>query len=253
VTNPRRCVFCGARAKLTHEHVFPRWIEQYIPGEGGFTNVRAMVTDREILEQDSWRSSRLDLRVRAVCGSCNNGWMSKLEGAVQSILKPILLGVSPTVSGADRKILARWVVKTGIVMNAWHGDKLDSPDPLAKEAVRAGLRPEHVKAWFGRCIPMPTYLHTDQSRVGMLDHHDGESFVILTSVFSVGPVVFQSMIPVPQQSFNLDVPAQGEIVPLWPYDDRAHLPLRWDDLVALSVNEVLALTPSPSANGASGV
>jgi hypothetical protein len=248
-------VFCGRTGALTREHIFPHWIEPYIPGEGGFTNVRAMATDREILEQDSWPSSRLDLRVRAVCASCNNGWMSRLEGAVQPILKPILLGESPTVSGADRKTLARWAVKTGIVMNAWHGDKLESPDPLAKEAVRADLRPDHVTAWFGRCVPMASYLYMDQSRVGVLDDNYDESFVILTSVFSAGPVVFQSMIPVPQQAFRLDLPAQDEIVPLWPYDDRAHLPLRWDDLATLSQNDVQALTPRPTppANGASGV
>ena len=63
------CVFCG-RGPVTNEHVFPRWLNRYLPadrrqqqqaryGEEGFDIQRPAIG--------------LDFRVRKVCADCNGG------------------------------------------------------------------------------------------------------------------------------------------------------------------------------------
>lgn len=61
---------------------------------------------------------RLDtFKLNRVCESCNNGWMSDLEG----VAKPILMGLIKTGRALDslneeeRQILAKWAGKTAII------------------------------------------------------------------------------------------------------------------------------------------
>ncbi len=117
-------MFCGATGGLTQEHIFPAWLERYVPGDGDFTMYRAKTTDREVLSEATWSTRELDVRVGAVCHNCNHGWMSDLETAVQPIMRPILLEQDTMLSGDERLTLARWICKTGIVMNAWKGPRV---------------------------------------------------------------------------------------------------------------------------------
>ena len=105
----RRCVFCGA-ADLTLEHALPSWIPKRL-GLTGPVTVRqggAPVAQRQVLE----------VKIRAVCGSCNKGWMADLEGRVSQLIGnsmrdgPTRFGLGP----ADQKVVATWAVKTALML-----------------------------------------------------------------------------------------------------------------------------------------
>jgi hypothetical protein len=81
------CVFCGA-SPTTNEHVFPRWIERFLPDDR-----------RQRLELTRYGDSGYDrvvdkiglaIRVNRVCALCSNGWMSPLETASIDVLTPLI-------------------------------------------------------------------------------------------------------------------------------------------------------------------
>ena len=106
------CVFCGARAD-SREHVWPRWLSrllaQYNPG-GLFTIENTLRPDR-----GPFSSAGMDLKLRRVCGACNNGWMSDLEAAAQPVLAPMIEGWPTTLSADQQEIAAAWAMKTALV------------------------------------------------------------------------------------------------------------------------------------------
>jgi hypothetical protein len=73
-------------------------------------------------ERTEMRSYRADevagLSARAVCGSCNSGWMARLEKAARPILRPLILGQPRTLSMSEQLLAATWAVKTAIVSEA---------------------------------------------------------------------------------------------------------------------------------------
>lgn len=95
------------------------------PGPYNQTSRREIVTATEQGDSRGVRTQRQTLdrgaqvpiqmyTVKAVCGSCNNGWMSRLENHARSILTAMASGVV-RLTNVERKVLARWVTKTLIM------------------------------------------------------------------------------------------------------------------------------------------
>src|SRR4051794_30508676 len=105
-----RCAACDSAAVMSREDVLPRWLHgglRTASRADGSTRVQPL-------------RARLDLRARiwanAVCRPCNNGWMSRLETAVQPALEPLILGPSRQGSIEDATILATWATKTSLIV-----------------------------------------------------------------------------------------------------------------------------------------
>src|SRR4051812_47707066 len=112
------CAFCRTDTTLTREHVFPAWLNAYLP------------TDRPywILEHDRFVGERtfevrrpargLDFTVRAVCAQCNGGWMSRLEGEARPILEPLMTSRELRPLMKDEQLaVGRWATKTAMMMD----------------------------------------------------------------------------------------------------------------------------------------
>ncbi|MCS6897177.1 MAG: hypothetical protein NZM29_04325, partial [Nitrospira sp.] len=54
-------------------------------------------------------------KVGSVCHSCNNGWMSRLEGDVKPILTPMVLGNSVTLEAQQQERLTTWMTKCAML------------------------------------------------------------------------------------------------------------------------------------------
>jgi hypothetical protein len=136
VIAPKPCGFCGARVKLSEEHIFADWLAPYLPdiGPAGHTTSQRMhripgpkgvaalkmkpltvKAKRGILQgrRKPVKSSSLKI----VCERCNNGWMSRIQDQVKPILLPMLHGRWPTeISRWDRRILAAWATMFTMVI-----------------------------------------------------------------------------------------------------------------------------------------
>jgi hypothetical protein len=109
---PGTCAFCGATAKLTGEHVFGDWLSKIgldpdpVPHLGSPLNR----VGRELGTKPPFRTT-----VKKVCGSCNGGWMSDLEGVARRVMTPFILGEPGVIQPEDLGAVAAWVQKTALV------------------------------------------------------------------------------------------------------------------------------------------
>src|ERR1035441_9227231 len=122
----KSCLFCGCtlRSKKagsggkSNEHIIPNWLMDHL-------GVRDMTITPTVTEIASGRI--VDFRQHAVsafvagtvCGLCNNGWMSRLEGDAKPIL--IRLIEDPhrleNLDLNQRALIARWTLKTAAMLN----------------------------------------------------------------------------------------------------------------------------------------
>jgi hypothetical protein len=104
------CVFCG-RGPTTKEHALPRWIRESFP-RGEITHAYEHPSG----ERREWRSTDVALEVGAVCGNCNHGWMSALEGAVKPTLERMFRGERVRMSAGQSRDVATWALKTTLML-----------------------------------------------------------------------------------------------------------------------------------------
>jgi len=78
------------------------------------------------------------ITIRAVCTGCNNGWMSKLEGAARPALTSLVLGQAVTLQAEQVAAVARWIaLKCMVAEHASPGKALTPRED--REALRASL------------------------------------------------------------------------------------------------------------------
>jgi len=110
-TMPDGCVFCGLAGPRTREHVFGQWVSSIgldlSPVEHHAGRLNGV--PRDMGSQPPYR-----LTVKDVCASCNNGWMSRLEGIAGRVLTPLILGQSGVIAIEDQATIAMWVQKTAL-------------------------------------------------------------------------------------------------------------------------------------------
>jgi len=130
-------VFCG-KTPVTSEHVFKR----------GFRKKLNLPTgDRRFDQQkglDQPKTSRSDpnplfeLKVRHVCAKCNNGWMNRLDLAVEHWV------LNPDNEPCDPTNLRRWAIKTAIVYSL----TAQSSAVLPRADYERLLDGEDINEWF---------------------------------------------------------------------------------------------------------
>ncbi len=117
---PKTCIFCGLRGNLSKEHFWPEWLAPHLePPESNahvteFHSAEGKQPHR--LERRSERQGSVTTKkIRAVCASCNNGWMSSLESNAKPVLLALMNRNQSTISLEESHALARWVTLKSIV------------------------------------------------------------------------------------------------------------------------------------------
>jgi hypothetical protein len=108
----RSCVFCGGDVD-SREHVYPDWLTDELPGEGIFRHE----IEREGVAIPPWSTARVSMRVRQVCGACNNGWMSRLETRAKPLIGPMTRGEPFELrTWRDYATVTAWGYKTALML-----------------------------------------------------------------------------------------------------------------------------------------
>jgi hypothetical protein len=87
----RICIFCdatGASVKITREHTFSNWINQVLTrdviGPDISCACASIMRGPQAGAVNTWPATEAASHThRAVCKTCNNGWMNDLEIAVR--------------------------------------------------------------------------------------------------------------------------------------------------------------------------
>lgn len=122
----RSCIFCG-KTNLTKEHILPKWLQGYWGQMAGGLHVIEKANGDSI----QFVAKAFDQTARIVCESCNSGWMAQIEAETAKILGPMITGpgVGRSLNLEEQSILARWAVKTLIVLEYANSDNTNHIPP----------------------------------------------------------------------------------------------------------------------------
>jgi hypothetical protein len=153
----RRCIFCEGTGRLTREHVIPQWMTDVLPEQLPWRGQDQTVV---LLPPDSPPSS-MDLghreaperfnasTIRAVCGSCNSGWMSTLEGSAQDALTSLVRGERRALEIPTIELVASWAIKTSLVAQLTSSAAAAALDDLYHQFFRDRRPSPNAFVWAG--------------------------------------------------------------------------------------------------------
>ncbi len=237
------CFFCGRHGIRAREHVFAKtWLDELQAGQ------ERIVLDRRSFEDDTLEDTRKhrydSLTCGDVCGSCNSGWMSDLEGAI----KPWIVGIKEkadlsSLQGPPRRLtFSRWALKTACVIDRIEG-MFEIPAHIPRQLtelreavpqyvhVLAGWQPYEGRALFSlsqrnKWIKYPR----EASEPGPAPLPSEGWFKV---AFSIGCLLVL-VAGVPSADYQLVVGTGGIHVPIWPSTKvvchHFYYPLRLDGL-----------------------
>ncbi len=133
----QRCAYCDHPCQQTREHVVPRLYND-TPGEAETFSARAPLTHL-----------KGDLIVRDVCGGCNNGVLSGLDGYGKALYEryfaaPVYEGETVTFD-YDGDRLLRWLLK--LSYNSARAQNADIRVLREYRAVMLGESPSRTPTW----------------------------------------------------------------------------------------------------------
>lgn len=122
------CVFCGMSGDLTLEHLYGQWLKKANLSQ---EHSRHTVGRHNNLGRELGTFGPFDLKVKDVCRTCNNGWMSRLESDAQRSVTPMLEGIAMTIARDDLGALSKWFQKTALVAMLVVNRLDPSPEPFS--------------------------------------------------------------------------------------------------------------------------
>jgi len=139
----RKCLFCENPAK-TREHIWPEWVLKRL-------NVREPI-HQKMGNEPAQLLPNPEQKVKAVCGTCNNGWMHELENLNIPLIGNLMQDVAFALNGLQQYQLATWAVKMSMI-----GDFLARSqrplffDQVEREQLRvANNLPDRTQVWIAR-------------------------------------------------------------------------------------------------------
>jgi hypothetical protein len=176
---------CGCTDDLTDEHVISKTVRKQLP----------LVTGVRRIFQGRTSGQRQVLHVvleKAVCQTCNNGWMRDLENDFVALLGPQLRNERAARLNPDaQERVATWAIKTALLLQlysiALDGKNAYAPQDNLTWLVDHVSPPPGSEVWFGRHNARNRQLHW--SRPGAMYWHDTTP-ISYVNTFSVGYVVF---------------------------------------------------------------
>ena len=112
--------------------MLPDWLKRVLPEVVTLGKIQHSI----VTEGKSWYARAFTQTVKAVCRSCNTGWMSRLEDEAKPYLSPLIRGdnLSPgqaaILSVEAQTVIARWALKTALVIRELSSG-VDIPVPAA--------------------------------------------------------------------------------------------------------------------------
>lgn len=149
------CIFCSAHAKKSKEHIWPDWMAEYFARADGQSHNRNTYTSRwheQLCQKEMQRPGHLStVKLRVVCESCNNGWMSRLESETKRLLKPMMEEEEIELNGTQQRTLALWAAVKAIVGEYAEPDIAVTPKKDRRRIKEDGAIPEYYAVYLGYC------------------------------------------------------------------------------------------------------
>jgi hypothetical protein len=128
----KTCPFCRGRAediKVTREYLFTGWASE-LPAPGGagpdIGCERSILPGAQDETAGTWPVTEVAGHSRrAVCETCDQGWMASLEGAARPFLTRMVKGSETRLTTEEQITLATWaVLKAAVFEHVWTHDPI---------------------------------------------------------------------------------------------------------------------------------
>lgn len=224
---------------MTKEHVIPRWLTQVLPEQARYrgqdqTTVllhpeRAVHSSRRREVAEPFNS----ITVKAVCGSCNNGFMNGIEGEARPWLSTMIRGsfaLSMSIEAATA--VAVWAVKTSLMAQLTGSDPAEL-DQVYKEFYASRLPTAECLVW-AAAVGNESWALRAECRTALLPSSDGSPTNvvdppnILTVTIGLGALLLHVIVDpiLGRPTWNLTSAFDGGLIPLWPDPHPVNWPPR---------------------------
>jgi hypothetical protein len=129
-----RCIFCTRQPPdivMSREHVFPDWLRQIFPRTAGTTHTLGVMEWAGAPGRSPAKQTRKQRpghsgtkKIRRVCKTCNETWLSNIEKIAKPILAPLINGEKIELDATKQRILATWAAKTVMTAEQIHPNKV---------------------------------------------------------------------------------------------------------------------------------
>ena len=148
-----KCVFCPSEGKRSKEHIWPEWMAEYFERSDGQRHRRDILTSKwkeNLSTKEIERPGHLSThKVRVVCKSCNNGWMSRLESKTKPVLVPMLKNQETQLTQSYQETLALWITVKTIVGEYSEPDIAVTPEIDRHLVKEQGRIPDYYAIYLG--------------------------------------------------------------------------------------------------------
>ncbi len=148
----RTCMFCQEQAS-SREDIWPQWLTKRFPS----SDASCMEAERGGQKLGTWkRKSPKLLLARCVCGSCNYGWMSKLEVEMKPIVESILDKRLRVLDASSQAVISVWAIKTAMALEALYPKREYFYSKDERQNMRAiSAIPMRTSIWIASCVNQP--------------------------------------------------------------------------------------------------
>ena len=152
MSKPQRlCIFCDGKP-VTKEHIWSEWTRDLIgrPSARSHLNIVSKNLDRSIIAARRTNGGLDTAKIKVVCGSCNNGWMSRLDTGVKNEASALITGDSAHIERNQQQLLARWLIMKMMVTEHSKGMSVVSSKEDRSAIMGGGWPANHLwSLWLG--------------------------------------------------------------------------------------------------------
>ncbi len=181
--------------------------------------------------------SKSYLQVKSVCGACNHGWMSELEGRAEKVIRPLMSDAAGArLDSEAQRTVALWASKTAMVFDSMGLNSGFYTKPEREGLVATQAPPKGSRIWIGRIEPNDALL-VMSARLSGAWH--GEAAVFTFAVRSLAIQVLHLRAKPGQGKVTLYVPVRpgpwdDTLYEIWPHRYEGDWPpRRTEDIEAL--------------------
>lgn len=150
----RQCIFCSNPAN-SREHIWADWLKAYVP--------RTQINhgqERTWIHEDGRLTRSLEHRsgdprsrkLKIVCASCNNNWMSRIQERAKPILIPLIRGEPCALDADAQRVISGWAALLVTIEEYTHRDWVSVPAVDRAWLKRSAIAPPNWLIWAGRFI-----------------------------------------------------------------------------------------------------
>lgn len=113
------CIFCGG-TPVTREHLWPDWLRREAAITDSFDHRIEQESDGVETRDVEFSKPPFNQVVKAVCGPCNNGWMSTIEANTKPIVQDLIYARGRTLDREEQRKLATWAFLKACLFDELH-------------------------------------------------------------------------------------------------------------------------------------